>query len=335
MKIVYHEDYLKQTQDYGHPECPERLTSILSFLETNQVNVEVITPESATPEDIRSVHSPEYVEFLREFGQGHMDPDCYVWPHTYDMAMLAAGGATAAAKHTFDRREPSFALLRPPGHHATEHHGGGFCYINNIAVAASSLLKMFEKVAIVDIDVHHGNGTNDIFLSNNRVLYISTHQWEIYPGTGPAEQTGDGPGEGYTVNIPLCAHSGDATFQAVYQNIVIPILQQYRPDMLLVSLGADAHYMEPLASLTLSSAGYMEVISMLSGLAREKCENRIAFFLEGGYNLQALAEVVGGAISAIHGQDISTHYNEALDTNILGNDWMERAIATQRKHWEL
>lgn len=335
MKIVYHPDYLKPTQTYGHPECPERLTGILSFLENSGIKQEIITPEPANVEEVKRVHTPEYLDYLKNFGEGMLDPDCYVWPHTYDMAMLAAGGGLAAVKHTISKGEPTFALLRPPGHHAASYQGMGFCYVNNIAVAAASLLKKTDNIAIVDIDVHHGNGTNDIFLGSEKVLYISTHQWGIYPGTGPAEQTGDGKGEGYTVNIPMCFGSGNATFSLASEKVFMPILRQFKPEIMLVSLGVDAHYMDPLASLTLTSKGYMELIDSLMNLASDICGNKISFFLEGGYNIQALAEVVGCTIAHASGQELETRYNEVSDTEAIGIDWVERALKIQKKFWDL
>lgn len=335
MAIIYHEDFLKLTQTMGHPECPERLSSILSYLEMNQVDAGTISPQPATREDVEAVHTSAYLNFLRDFGEGHMDMDSYVWPHTYDMAMLSAGGALAAADHAFDKGKPAFALLRPPGHHATGYRGCGFCYINNIAVAAAHLLKKVEKVAIVDVDVHHGNGTNDIFLDSDELLFISTHQYGIFPGTGPAEQVGDGKGQGYTVNIPFDSRTGDGTFLEAYRKIVMPILEQYEPDVMLVSLGLDAHYLDPLASLTLSSRGFMEILTLLNDLAGERCQGRIAFYLEGGYNLHALADVMGCAISQFHGGELSTHYNEVQDMDGLGLDRVKYALDIQKKYWDV
>ncbi|KYK27886.1 MAG: hypothetical protein AYK23_02025 [Candidatus Proteinoplasmatales archaeon SG8-5] len=333
--MVFHEDYLQQTQTYGHPECPERLASIMGYLESNKVEPVTLKLEPAEVSDILEVHTPDYVDFLQSFGEGHMDMDSYVWPHTYEMALLAAGGALVAAKHAYEKMDTCYALVRPPGHHATRFKGGGFCYFNNISVAAASLLKKVDRVAIVDVDVHHGNGTNDIFLDTDRVLFISTHQWGIYPGTGPAEQTGSDNGEGFTVNIPLLSGSGDATFLAAYRRIALPILEQYKPDMILVSLGLDAHYLDPLSSLTLSSDGYVGILDMIEEKARELCEGRIAHFLEGGYNLNALADVVGSRIAKSEGRSIPTQFNEAIDTDGAGIERVERAIEVQKQYWKL
>jgi acetoin utilization deacetylase AcuC-like enzyme len=335
MTIVYHEDYLQQTQTYGHPECPERLASILMYLEANQVEPTQLQPEPAKKNDVLEVHTAEHVEFLQNYGEGHMDMDSYVWPHTYEMALLAAGGGLATARHTYEKKEPCIALVRPPGHHATKYKGGGFCYFNNIAVAAASLLKKVDRVAIVDVDVHHGNGTNDIFLDTDRVLFISSHQWGIYPGTGPAEQVGTEEGEGYTVNMPLLSRSGDATLLTAYRKVTAPILEQYKPDTILVSLGLDAHYLDPLASLTLSSQGYMEILNLLKSKANEICDGRIAYFLEGGYNLHALADVIGCVVAQSAGKDLPTQFNEVIDQDGVGIERVDHAITIQRDYWNL
>jgi acetoin utilization deacetylase AcuC-like enzyme len=251
------------------------------------------------------------------------------------MAMLSAGGAVAAAKAMLDHNAPAFALVRPPGHHATAGMGMGFCYINNVAVAASWLRKKLDKVAIVDIDVHHGNGTNDMFVERSDVLYISTHQWGIYPGTGLAVQTGAGEGKGFTVNIPMGAQSGDATFEAATDKLIIPILEQYGPDAILISLGGDAHYLDPLSSLNLSSKGYVDMLSRIAELASKRCDGRWAAFLEGGYNVAALADVVGPAIAMAASQEFQTRFNEVSDADVIGAEWVSQAKAIQSKHWKL
>jgi len=335
MKVVFHNDFLQQTQGYGHPESPERLEAIMSYMESREILPEMITPEPAELTDVQAIHTPEYLEYLKNFGTGMLDGDTSMFPHTYNMAMLSAGGGLAAVKYMHEHNEPGFALLRPPGHHATNTTGMGFCYINNIAVAAEWLRKKVDKVAIVDIDVHHGNGTNDAFLDRSDVLFISTHQWGIYPGTGPADQVGTGKGEGFTVNIPLGARSGDSTFSEVSRTIIQPILGQFKPDAILISLGVDAHYMDPLASLTLSSRGYLNIINDIAGIASEMCDNRYATFLEGGYNVHALAEVVGGAISQSMGREAVTRFDEVSDTHIHGARYIEEARLVQSDYWEL
>ncbi len=335
VRYVYHEDYLKPTQGPGHPECPERLEAIMAYVGQHELDAKVITPEPADMSDILTVHSQDYMDLLRNFGRGRLDMDTAVYPHTYEMALLAAGGGISAVRNMLDRREPTFALLRPPGHHATRDMGMGFCYINNIAVAANWLRKKLDRVAIVDIDVHHGNGTNDTFLDRSDILYISTHEWGIYPGTGPAVQTGIGKGEGHTVNIPMCGQSGDATFNAAVEKIILPILKQFKPDAVLVSLGGDAHYMDPLSSLTLSSRGYLDIVTSVAKLSQEICENRWAVFLEGGYNINALADVVGSCMAMASGQETRTCFDDVSDAETVGADWISEAREIQSRHWEL
>lgn len=335
MKAVYHEDFLQQTQGYGHPESPERLAAIMDYLDVNEIRPEIITPEVVELADVLAVHSETYLEYLKNFGKGMLDGDTSVFPHTYEMAMLSAGGGVATARNMLDHNEPTFAILRPPGHHATTNMGMGFCYINNIAVAANWLRKKVEKVAIVDIDVHHGNGTSDSFLDRNDVLFISTHQWGIYPGTGPYDEVGTGEGEGYTVNIPMKSRSGDSTFNEASKRIIQPILRQFQPDAILISLGGDAHYMDPLASLTLSSKGYLDIMNDISGIAEELCDNRQAVFLEGGYNVNALAETVGGAMGQFQEQKPYLIFTEIADQDVHGADYLEEIIARQSKYWQL
>jgi len=335
VKMVYHEDFLKLTQNPGHPECPERLSGIMACLEEGEMRPGIITPEPAERRDVETVHSAGYLELLKNFGKGRLDADTAVWPYTYDMAMLAAGGGIAAARNMLDHREPTFALVRPPGHHATESQGMGFCYINNVAVAANWLRKKVDRVAIVDIDVHHGNGTNDTFLDRSDVLYISTHQWGIYPGTGPAAQTGTGQGEGFTVNIPMGAHCGDATFEAARESIIIPVLEQFKPDALLISLGVDAHYMDPLSSLTLSSKGYLDLMKRMADLADEICENRWAVFLEGGYNVHALTDVVVNTMAMADGRQPETQFNEIDDAELIGQRRIAEALEIHSRYWKL
>ncbi len=335
MKAVFHEDFLQQTQGHGHPESPERLAAIMNYIDVNEIQPEIIIPEPAEMNDVLTVHSEPYLEYLKNFGRGMLDGDTSVFPHTYEMALLSAGGGLAAARNMNDHNEPTFALLRPPGHHATGSMGMGFCYINNIAVAANWLRKKIDKVAIVDIDVHHGNGTNDTFLDRDDVLFISTHQQGIYPGTGPCEEVGSGEGEGYTVNIPLGSRSGDSTFHAASKKIIQPILRQFQPDAILISLGCDAHYMDPLASLTLSSKGYLEIIKDISSLASEMCDNRYAVYLEGGYNIHALAETVGCAMGHSLEQKPELRFTDAADRDVHGASYLEEVIAMQSKYWDL
>ncbi len=335
MTVFYHEIYGELTQSPGHPECPERVDAIVARLSEVIPEDEIIMPTPATEEQLMLAHDETYVDFIKNFGTGHMDADSYIHDHTFDMASLAAGGAIQAANFSFEKKKPSYAIVRPPGHHSGVDYGGGFCYFNNAALAAASLLDRCKKVAVVDIDVHHGNGTNDIFEFSKDVLYISTHQYGIYPGTGHFNDVGGEGAEGFNVNIPLPSGSGDATFDAAYDDLIIPILKEFKPEAMIISFGGDAHYMDMLASLTLSSPGYLSQLSKLLKLASGMCDNRASFTLEGGYNISAQAEVVCGTLALFKNVDLPTQYNDVMDDTGIGVEWVEKAVEVQSEYWSL
>lgn len=320
MKVVYSERYLEHRHAGYHPERPERLLSVIEGLKEADLFGEefLLSPRPARAEELLLVHTEGHVRRIRDFGVGWMDPDTFHDVKTYEISLLSAGGGVTAALWSWDEREPAVALLRPPGHHAGPDYNGGFCYFNNIALAARILQKerRAKRVAIVDVDVHHGNGTHDIFLEDPTVLYISTHQWGIYPGTGPLTEVGRGEGQGFTVNLPMNAGHGDGTFRMTFDEVILPILRQFRPDHILVSLGVDAHYMDPLASLSLSSPGYVELLMQLKGLADRSCEGRITFLLEGGYHLEALREVIVGLCMNLvgRGEDATYRFGSVMDS---------------------
>ena len=237
-----------------------------------------------------------------------------------------------AAKRAWESGSGYLALVRPPGHHSGRDYYGGFCYFNNIAIAAEYMLRNYaSKVAIVDIDVHHGNGTADIFYSRKDVLYISTHQWGIYPGTGHESETGSDEGMGYTVNIPFRSGTGDATYMMAMDEIIEPVLEEYRPDIILVSLGLDAHLLDPLADLTLSSKGYTMLTMALNEIARKLSGGRIAYILEGGYSPEALADTMPGIV--LEGDIESYKYDSSPDNEYTGMDIIDKVKKIQKKFW--
>lgn len=332
MSIIYHPRYIDHRQSFGHPESPQRLIDTIKKLEDEKLYKNVQTPEKASFEDIEKIHTKAHLELIKNFGEGHYDMDTYIRKETYEIALLASEGTILAGKRAFENCKPAFALVRPPGHHAGKDYAGGFCYFNNIAIAAKSLNC---KVAIIDIDVHHGNGTSDIFYDDNNILYISTHQYGIFPGTGSVRDVGRQKGEGFNINIPFCHGCGDTSFDSAFEQIISPIVTQFNPEIILVSLGTDGHYSDPLASLTLSSPGYVNLSKKIIELAYELCKGRIAFTLEGGYNTKALAEVIAGIIASVIDNEIALHYKRISDNSNIGKEIIKSVLDIQSSYWKL
>jgi acetoin utilization deacetylase AcuC-like enzyme len=298
----------------GHPESPGRLRAIMSHLESSGVlgRMTQVTPRDATVEELARVHSPALVGRVRAAADPYrdhwLDVDTYVVGKSYEAALRSAGGVMAAADAVLDGdAESAFCLVRPPGHHATPGQAMGFCLFNNVAVAAAHLLEArgLNRVAIIDIDVHHGNGSQDIFYRDGRVLYFSAHQHPFYPGTGYFNETGEGPGQGANVNVPLPAGTGDEAYLRAYREVCAPVVRRFRPEMILVSAGFDAHFADPLAQMLLSTRGYYQIASILRELAGELCEGRIVYALEGGYDHMALAWSVRACIDTLLGDAFS------------------------------
>ena len=305
---VYDPIYLKHETGY-HPENAQRLEAIMAHLEETGLieQLTAIKPRPATVEELTYVHQTSYVSRIQDAasrGGGWLDGDTVMSPDSYDAALYAAGGAIEATDAVISGRlNNAFALVRPPGHHATAMAAMGFCLFNNIAIAAQHALKKhkMEKVAIIDFDVHHGNGTQEAFYNNPQVLYISTHQYPHYPGTGTVSETGSGTAEGTTVNIPLPGGSGDDEYCEVFEQIVVPVVRRFHPELILVSAGYDLHWKDRLAMMEVSTAGFAEMIRTIKGLADELCHGKIVITLEGGYNLKALATSVKATFDVLLG----------------------------------
>jgi acetoin utilization deacetylase AcuC-like enzyme len=293
----------------GHPESPERLTAILRALDETGVRARLISlePIPATEAQIEAAHTREHrarVQSLSARGGGHFDADTYANARSFDAARFAAGALVRAVDAVMTGEvDNAFALVRPPGHHATRTRAMGFCLFNNVAIAAHHALTAhhLERVLIVDYDVHHGNGTQEIFYDSPRVLYFSTHQYPHYPGTGDWRDIGSGAGAGFTANVPLPPHIGDEGFRCIFDELLTPLAERYLPQLILVSAGYDAHWSDPLAMENLSVAGYGALARTLVALARDLCQGRIVFTLEGGYHLPALAYGVAATFGALLG----------------------------------
>jgi acetoin utilization deacetylase AcuC-like enzyme len=278
----------------GHPERAERAEAMdVVAAHWRESGGEVVAPRLATPEQLARVHDVEYLRRISETaGQAvSLDPDTYTSSDTYEVARLAAGAAVDAVERVMGGpHTTAFALVRPPGHHAERSRAMGFCFYNNVAVAAAHARTLgAHRVAIVDYDVHHGNGTQHVFESNPDVLYISTHQYPFYPGTGAVDETGVGAGSGFTVNLPLEAGAVDEDYHLVFAEVALPILRQFQPDLVLVSAGFDAHERDPLANMRVTTAAFGAMTMELRAVAAECCGERLMLVTEGGYDLRALA----------------------------------------------
>jgi acetoin utilization deacetylase AcuC-like enzyme len=299
----------------GHPERPERVEAIRLALQNAGLwePFPKITPTDLPEELIKSVHSPEYLNLLELTCRraGHLDMDTYTTQATWQLAHHAAGGASAIAASVWEgKAKKGFAITRPPGHHAMRGQGMGFCLLNNIAISAEYLLQNYgvQKLAIVDLDLHHGNGTQDIFWARDDVFYVSTHQSPFYPGTGRLDDIGKGKGAGWTANFPLPPGSGDSAFQGIMDDLILPLLERKKPQMVLVSYGFDTHWMDPLGQLLLTSDGYGKLIKKLCTWADATCDGKLALILEGGYDLNAANACSVAVVSAMLGKNWNDPY---------------------------
>lgn len=306
--FVYDPRLLDHHAGTGHPECPERLSSVMSHLEklTWFRTLQQIPAKPADEAWLREIHSAKYLLRAKETcasGSHLLDtPDVGISLHSLDRAILAAGAAIELAdKMASGVIQNGFALLRPPGHHAEKETAMGFCLLNNVAILARYLQKKyaFEKIAILDWDVHHGNGTQHAFEEDPSVFYISLHQFPFYPGTGSSSETGIGRGRGTTLNCPMPAGSTDWSYEQAFRLKILPALESYKPDVILISAGFDAHQADPLGQINLSTEFYGWMTEQLMEIAHKHSGGRILSILEGGYNLQALPLCVARHIQAL------------------------------------
>ena len=293
----------------GHTERPERLIAILDHLEARglRARMQTLRPREATDEEILAVHERQVLDTIGQHArQGSwIDLDTYTTPESPRIARRAAGAALVATEAVLAGDMDSvFVATRPPGHHATDTASMGFCLLNNVAIAAEAAMRAgVERIAIVDWDVHHGNGTQAIFETDRRVLYVSTHASPFYPGTGQYTDTGIGVAEGTKVNIPLPHGTGDTGFLAAYEQVVVPALERHRPELVFVSSGWDSHARDPLGTLQVSTEAYTRVASMVYEVARQSAAGRVIAVLEGGYDTHALAWCASALCEVLLGEE--------------------------------
>ena len=307
--LVYDPIYLEHDTGH-HVENARRLEETMALLERSGVKQQLteVHPEPASVEDLSLVHSTEYisqVECKAQAGGGWLDADTLMSPASYEAAVYAAGGVLKAATAVMTGEiDSAFALVRPPGHHARQSNAMGFCLFNNIAVAAKRIIKDYhlDRILIADFDVHHGNGTQETFYNDPRVLYFSTHQYPFYPGTGRIEEVGAGEGEGTTVNVPLPAGCGDQEYLQVFQQILVPLARRFHPQLILVSAGYDPHWADPISMMQVTVTGFARMASILKELSLELCQGHLVFTLEGGYNTQALAYSIKATLEVLLGK---------------------------------
>lgn len=335
--IIYHSDYL--LHDTGlHPENKERMTSIISHLKKTGTleKLEMITPRNAQVCELEYIHHKDYIEKARYHSEMklQLDPDTMMSGDSYKVAMLAAGGAITAVDSVHDTVENSFALVRPPGHHATPNHGMGFCIFNNVAIAARHAQKKgMNRVLIVDWDVHHGNGTQEAFYEDPSVLYFSTHQYPHFPGTGWLDEVGKGDGAGFNINVPLPPGTNDAGFIASFEEILLPAALEFAPDIVLVSAGFDGCAGDGLARMNMSVEGFAILASIVKSIAKESCSGRLASVLEGGYNTVLLPQAISSVLEVLMGREPKQKGRSAPDPQVRKR--LDEVKKVQSMFWNL
>jgi len=312
--VVIDQEYLKHFAGEFHPERPERIKVLLDLATSlDRSAFQLLPPRPATRAEIEACHSVDHVALVESTSRSNrfaLDGDTITCRDSFGVGLLAAGGflglLEAIAAGEFYN---GFALVRPPGHHARPEQAMGFCLFNTVAIGARYLGRAHQarRVLVMDWDVHHGNGTQEIFYADPSVLYISTHQYPYYPGTGAAREVGAGGGEGYTINVPLPAGCADGEYLGVFRDVIVPAVKKFQPDWILVSAGFDPHQRDPLGGMGVTEAGFAAMAREMLRLAAEFTENKIAFLLEGGYDLAALRDSVASVLNEMRrppGKDI-------------------------------
>jgi acetoin utilization deacetylase AcuC-like enzyme len=347
--VVFSSKYYEHNPGSKHPESARRLRAIVDELKKGQLsrsrNWQFVQPRKAGVRELALVHDAEYITRVQTLCKcgGVLDSgDTAVSPESYDVALYAVGGTLQAIDLVVGGRfVNAFAAVRPPGHHAEMSRGLGFCLFNNVAIAAQYLIRKhrLKRVLVLDIDAHHGNGTQSIFYKTDKVLYVSIHEDPSeFPGTGFIDQVGEAAGLGFNVNVPLPFLSSDDVYLKAMDQIVVPIASQYKPEFILVSAGFDAHYADPVGSLSLSALCYERVFRMISGLAARTHSERMVQVLEGGYDKRFVGKIASLAIAEMSRSEYALHDRapaESSQVRILGERTIEATKRVQRKFWNL
>jgi len=328
----------------GHPECPERLVAIYGMLDAHCAGqgYEMCAPREAVREELSCNHAPSYIDAIEATAARQrvsLDPDTSTSSGSWIAAKLAVGAVLDGCDMLMTgRAENVMVLVRPPGHHAEHGRAMGFCLFNNVAIGARYLLKHhgLDRIMIYDWDIHHGNGTQNAFYDTANVLYVSSHQYPYYPGTGALHETGKGEGTGYTVNIPLSGGQGDADYLALVENVVVPLAQEYKPQMIIVSAGYDIYESDPLGTMQVTAPGFGMLTARLKHLAEELCGGRLLVALEGGYHLEGIAQSVRCTLEALAGRASGPGESSACRESVPRAS-LDRVIAavhtTHARHW--
>jgi acetoin utilization deacetylase AcuC-like enzyme len=337
--LISSERFVDHQTPPGHPERPER-ADVMDVIAARwrERGGEVVAPRTATHEQLARVHDGEYLRRIAETaGQSlALDADTYTSPESHEIALLAAGAAIEGVERVMgDSHAAALALVRPPGHHAERGRAMGFCLYNNVAIAAAHARTLGVRVAIVDYDVHHGNGTQHIFEADPNVLYVSTHQFPFYPGTGAADEIGRGQGQGFTVNLPLEVGAVDDDYRLVFEQVVVPVLRQFNPDVVLVSAGFDAHERDPLAGMRLTTEAFAAMTLELRRVAEECCRGRMVLVTEGGYDLRAFAASLDGVVQALAPPRIEPAWPASAVTSARGQAAADAAKRALARFWKV